>query len=96
MKKRQRKKNEKKHIPTWADEFMLLTMSEEERRVAWENYNSFRKKFAFRKRYKDLKDAKVLVYYFPVGQLFMRGPIDQSRKGRGNSHMTTQSLIDLQ
>lgn len=32
MKKRQRKKNQKKYLPIWADEANLLTMTEEEKK----------------------------------------------------------------
>lgn len=67
MKKRQRKKNEKKYITIIADEFNLLTMSDEEREKAYKDYMKFRQLYAFKKKYRDLKNAKHLIYYFPVG-----------------------------
>lgn len=68
MNKRQRKKNEKKYLPIIADEYNLLTMTPEERKEAWSDYNSFRERYAYRKKYKNLKEGETLRYYFPIGK----------------------------
>lgn len=70
MNKRQKKKKEKKYLLIIADEFNLLTMTEEEKKEAFKGYNRYRERFAYRKRYKDLKNDKPLQYYFPVGRNF--------------------------
>lgn len=70
MNKRQRKKKEKKYLPIIADEFNLMTMTEEEREQAMKDYDKFREKYAFCKTYKQLKEGKPLRYYFPTGQQF--------------------------
>lgn len=67
MNKRQRKKNEKKYLPVIADEANLLTMTAEEQQKAFDDYMEFKKKHAYRKRYKDLNEGKILRYYYPIG-----------------------------
>lgn len=70
MNKRQRKKREKKYLPVIADEYNLLTMNEQEREEAWKEYYKFRKRYAFCKTYKELKEGKPLRYYFPCGEQY--------------------------
>lgn len=55
MKKRQYKKNQKKYILVIADEFNLMLMTDEERKQAWKGYEEYRRRYAFRKKYSDLK-----------------------------------------
>jgi len=95
VKKRQRKKNKKKCIPIIADEFCLLTMTDEERQKALEEYRKFRQKFAFRKKYKDLKKSKPLIYYYPLGSLFTRRMMSIARKP-ALSTLVTQTISDVQ
>lgn len=70
MNKRQKKKNQHKYLSIIADEFNLMTMTLEEQKTAHKEYMDFRERYAFRKKYKDLKNDKPLVYYFPLGQKF--------------------------
>lgn len=65
MNKRQRKKNATKLIPVIADESNLLFMTPEEYDKAIADYTAYCKKYAFRKKYKDLK-TKSLSYYFTI------------------------------
>ncbi|CAK7051879.1 hypothetical protein [Tissierella sp.] len=65
MNKRQRKKRNKKYLPVIADEVNLISMSDEEYKNAIDGYKDFRKKYAYRKKYKNLK-GKVLIYVFPI------------------------------
>jgi len=83
MKKRQYKKNQKKFILVIADEFNLMLMTDEERKQAWNGFLEFRSRYAFRKKYSDLKRAKPLIYYFPFGktaQTFLKDISMRSRK----------------
>jgi len=66
--KRQRKKKQKKYLPVIADEFTLLTMTEEERNKAYKDFLNYRERFAYRKRYKDLKEKRTLTYAYPFGE----------------------------
>lgn len=68
MNKRQIKKNNKKYIPIIADEVNLLTMTKEESEKALMEFNKFRERFAYRKKYKDLEEGRPLVYYFSPGE----------------------------
>lgn len=68
MRKRQRKKNEKKYLTVMMDEFPLIMMTDEERKKAYDGYVAFRKRYAFRKKYKDLRQRKYLVYLPPMGR----------------------------
>lgn len=63
MNKRQRKKILKKQLPVIFDEVYLIGASEEERKKALEGYEKFLKKYAYRKKYKDLKPRKILCYF---------------------------------
>jgi len=67
MNKRQLKKKQKKYLPIIADEYNLLTMTEEERQQAYKECDEYRKKYGYRKKYKDLK-GNYLNYYYPVGK----------------------------
>lgn len=66
MNKRQYKKREKKCLPVVADEVNFCTMTEKELDQAIEEKEKYRKKYGYRKRYKDLK-GKYLVYHYPIG-----------------------------
>ncbi len=74
LKKRQRKKNENKYLPIYADEFNLLTMTEDEQKQAWNDYLKFREQHAYCKTYRRLKEfkqnnkRKMVFYQFPVGK----------------------------
>lgn len=96
MKKRQKKKNQKKYLLVLADEFNLMTMTPDELKKAEEDFNKYREKYAFRKKYKDLKNQKPLVYYYPPGDKMMKSIKDVSSSGRRQSKTTvTQSLSDF-
>ncbi|MCM3227542.1 hypothetical protein [Terribacillus saccharophilus] len=103
MRKRQKKKNQKKYLPIIADEFNLLTMTADERNKAWKEYDAFREKHGFRKKYKDLKNANPLTYYFPVGRGINNIMNAEStiRKGISNvvkhhaAHVVTMTLEDF-
>lgn len=98
MKKRQRKKNEKKYITIYVDEFNLITMTDEERKQAWDDYLKYRKKYAFRKRYKDLKTSKPLMYIFPPSQSmgsFISEISKRSRKGNQPGTTVYQNQNDF-
>lgn len=68
MNKRQKKKREKKIIPVIADEFNLLGMTDEEIEEAQKGYNNFVQRYTYCKKYKDLKEHKILFYSFPLGK----------------------------
>lgn len=98
MNKRQRKKKEKKYLPIIADEFNLLTMTDEEREKAFADYEKFREKYAYRKRYKDLKKGKRLRYYYPIGKKYAESLTELNnitRSGESKPITVTQSLDDL-
>lgn len=99
MKKRQKKKNQKKYLPIIADEFNLATMTSEEVEQAYKNYEEFRERYAFRKKYKDLKEGKPLYYAFPLGQKFSETLKEISFVGRsrntGDTFTVTQRIDDL-
>lgn len=100
MNKRQRKKKEKKYLSVIADEFNLMTMTKEEEKKAMEGYMRFRERFAYRKKYKDLKYQKALIYYFPPGEKmsnFIQEITSRARSPRRGTTLTvTQSLQDFQ
>lgn len=100
MNKRQKKKNEKKYLPIIADEFNLVSMTEEEREKACIEFNKFRERFAYRKKYKDLKNGKALVYYYPPGEKvtnFIENVSNIARKTRKlSTRVVTQTLDDFQ
>lgn len=73
MNKRQKKKKAKKYLPIIADEFNLLTMTDIEYEKALKDYKRYRERFAYCKRYKDLKNGKPLRYFFPVGEELFNG-----------------------
>ncbi|GAF66427.1 hypothetical protein BTS2_3328 [Bacillus sp. TS-2] len=70
MNKRQRKKKEKKYLPIIADEFNLLSMNPTELEKAHSDFREFREKYAYRKKYKNLKEGQVLKYFYPIGSEF--------------------------
>lgn len=65
MRKRQRKKNEKKYLPFYMDEVHLLFMTVEERKESMVKFLEMRKKWAFNKRYKDLKNSRKIYFHVP-------------------------------
>lgn len=102
MKKRQIKKNEKKHVKLIADEMNLTLMNPEERKKAINEYLETRKRLA-RIRYRDLKNMKTMIYYFHPGEsmrqyLTHMGKRLRSGSGQSNSkpgNTITQSLADF-
>ena len=96
MKKRQRKKNEQKYLPVFADEFNLMTMTSAEQEQVLKDMEAFRKRQAFRKRYKDLKEGKPLRYFFPLGDSFKGNLQEISKLGKKKPYLTvTQSSEDF-
>lgn len=98
MNKRQKKKNEKKYLAVIADEARLLTMTYEELENAFADYKRFREKHAFQKKYKDLKEGKVLRYYYPVGKQFANTnqEFNSVTRSENSKFVTvTQNLSDL-
>ncbi|MCQ4925009.1 hypothetical protein NE686_18050 [Tissierella carlieri] len=72
MNKRQRKKKSRKCIPIIPDETNLLFMSEEERELAFENYQKFVSKYGYRKKYINLRKHLFYVYPMPMGENMRR------------------------
>lgn len=70
MNKRQKKKMQKKFLPVMADEWNLLTMTPEEQEKAYAELEQFKRRYAFRRRFKDLKKSIVLWYVFPIGRKY--------------------------
>lgn len=70
MNKRQRNKKKKKYLPIIADEFNLLTMTPDELTKAHADYQEFKERYAYRKKYKDLKEGKPLRYFYPIGEKY--------------------------
>ena len=66
MNKRKRKKMERKCLVMVPDETRLLMMTEQERAVAYEDFLKFKKQYGYKRKYKDLKNAKPLHYIFPL------------------------------
>lgn len=98
MNKRQEKKKEKKRVPVIADEFNLIGMTDEEREEALKGYKDFVKKYTYRKKYKDLKLRKYLVYPFPLGKASREWITNMMNIGRSNRKTpitVTQSLNDF-
>ena len=65
LRKRQRKKNSKKYLRVVMDEAPLLCMTLEEQQNAYKEFLYYREKYAFRKKYKELKNQKHTLYYIP-------------------------------
>lgn len=103
MNKRQRKKREKKYLPVIADEFNLMTMTQEELKQAMKDYLKFREKYAFCKHYRDLKNAKknhkfYIQYFYPTGKQFndyMQKVASISCSRRGKPIIVKQSVEDF-
>ncbi|MCM3443978.1 MULTISPECIES: hypothetical protein [Metabacillus] len=97
MKKRQKKKNKKKYLPIIADEFNLTTMTREELEQANKDYQEYRERYAFRKKYKDLNEGKSLYHSFPVGQKVTNTLKELSSIARSarKSSTVTQSIDDF-
>jgi hypothetical protein len=93
MNKRQKKKNEKKYLPIIADEGNLLTMTDEELTAADKDYLEYSERYAFRKKYKDLKNGKPLSYYFPLGQKFSESMKELSNVARRNRKPNTGTIV---
>lgn len=66
MNKRKKKKMLKKCLPLFADEFKLLTMTTDEKEKAFSDAETYRLKYGYRKKYKNL-EGKFINYYYPVG-----------------------------
>lgn len=101
IKKRQRKKNQKKYLPIHADEAILLTMTEEEQKKAWNDYLKYRERYAYCKTYRELKEfkknnkRKMLFYSYPIGEKMSNYLQKVSSLGRRNSkNFATQSLTE--
>lgn len=103
MNKRQRKKNQKKYLPIHADEFNLLTMTEDEQKVAWREYLQFRERYTYCKTYRKLKEFKkvnkgrMIYYQFSVGNQMSKFLQEISMFGRKESKHSvtiTQSLTE--
>lgn len=98
MNKRQKKKREKKKILIMADEFNLLNMTDEEREEALKGYENFVQKYSYRKKYKDLKEGKILFYNFPLGKSsreWINSIANIGRRNRKTPTIVTQSLDDF-
>jgi hypothetical protein len=98
MNKRQRKKREKKYLPVIADEVNLLTMTDRELEKAIADFKRFKERYAYRKKYRDLKNGKPLMYYFPAGESytnFMKELNHKARTSRTTTVSVTQSLSDF-
>lgn len=96
MRKRQLKKKMKKCLPALADESFLLTMSDDERKQAIDEYEKYVRTYAYRKKYKNLKDGKPLFYYFPVGKSVQEDlGVLMKRGGKRNIPTVSQSLSNL-
>lgn len=85
-----------------ADEFNLLNMTDEEREEALKGYKNFVQKYAYRKKYKDLKERKILFYSFPLGKSsreWINSIVSIGRRTRKTPntaiHTVTQSLDDF-
>ncbi|MBO0587589.1 MULTISPECIES: hypothetical protein [unclassified Sporosarcina] len=77
-----------------------MTMTNEESEAAFKGYKDFRERFAFRKKYKDLKEGKPLRYYFSPGQKlndYVKELSCVSRRVRKSNTVTvaTQSINDF-
>jgi len=97
MNKRQNKKREKKRLPVVADEANLLTMTNEELEEAHRGYDEFVRKYAYRKKYKNLK-GKYLTYFYPVGKTsseWLTSIMNVTRRTRKTPITVTQSLDDF-
>jgi len=97
MNKRQAKKKRKKYLPVIADEFNLITMTNEEKESAIADYMKFVEKYAYRKHYRDLK-GKCLYYSYPSSKAMaetFRKLASVARKTNSKPIMVTQSLDDV-
>lgn len=98
MNKRQLKKRNKKRLPVIADEYNLLLMTDDEREEAIKGYQNFVEKYAYRKKYKDLKRGKYLRYFYPLGKQYSYWltNVFNSCKGYSRSPITvTQNLSEI-
>lgn len=96
MNKRQKKKKEKKYLPILADEANLLTMTPEERKKAYSDYKRFREKYAYRKKYRDLKTGETLRYFYPTGKKFTEAFINFSKVGNSAMGDNAQFVTVIQ
>lgn len=99
MNKRQAKKKKKKYLPVIADEANLILMTDEERNSAIDEYIKFVEKYAYRKRYRDLKKGNYLSYAYPAPKAaveMLRKFTSRCRKPNSKSMIVTQSLDDFQ
>ncbi|MCA1064680.1 hypothetical protein QTG56_24020 (plasmid) [Rossellomorea sp. AcN35-11] len=85
MNKRQKKKDQKKYLPIYADEYNLSTMTIEEREQAYRDYLIFRERYA-RTTHKGLKEGKRLHYVFPPGKTYTTALQDISSIARKTSN----------
>lgn len=96
MNKRQKKKKEKKYLPIIADEANLLTMTPEERKKAHDDYKRFREKYAYRKKYRDLKTGETLRYFYPTGKKYTDALIKLSKVGNSANGENAQFVTVTQ
>ncbi|MBC1937802.1 hypothetical protein HCA69_15640 [Listeria grandensis] len=104
MNKRQWKKKQGKYLPLFPDEYNLVAMTDAERKQAIDDFMAYREKYAFRKRYKDLKnDSKngnILFYSYPVGATYaaIMKKMRDARLPRTNLEpiIVVQTLADLE
>lgn len=95
MNKRHRKKREQKYLPVIADEVNFCTMTKEEIAQAIKDKEEYRKKYGYRKKYKDLK-GKCLIYYYPMGKEHRNWMLKVANRCRKKSSYTiTQSINDF-
>lgn len=85
MNKRKRKKMDSKCLLIVPDETGLLMMSEEERALAYADFFKLKKQYGYKRKYKDLKNSKVLHYIFPLKGLteFEKEILKRCRKTGG-------------
>ena len=97
MKKRQVKKNAKRHVHLIGDEFNLMLMNDEERATALRESAEYRLKLA-KKPYRQLKSLGVQPYYYraPKKPDFVQNYVGTIGGGRGYTAMEyTQTLEGL-
>lgn len=96
MNKRHKKKMNKKRIIVIADETNLLTMTEKEREKAYREYETFKNKYTYRKKYKNLKAANPLYYFFSVGEYSKNFYAEMSKISRRTRKTNIQQKNSVQ
>ena len=100
MNKRQAKKAAKKVVYPLVDEFNLLTMDNEERKAAIDDFNAYAQKHYRYFHYKDkYKKVRTPCYYcFPVGKKYAEQLVkmtDLYRSQKPSGIVISQSIQDL-